>query len=305
MTRNNKPASTTTFRNFLLACSIAVSAQAQAEWVEWVGDASATVKYRYNLNFSDFDEVAEEDWVAETRASYGRYFQAAESTRIGIIGHATGLLHERYDKLNGLITGLDLVGIHKFGLGATNPVARLSVTAENLDIRDHMRDGRRYAASLALSKRFTERLDGNIGVTHSDRKGHRGAFSGIAGQNTDVFSQQQWIFNVGGSYLLTERMLTSFTYSRLDGEFATQCPDVLIGPIVLANPEINGAAADSVFGGACTYRVDGEVDTYDLGASYFLDDTTSVEFGYQFRSGEAGNLDYTSYDISMGISMLF
>ena len=289
----------------VLACSLALAPlAAQAEWVEWVGDASLTAKYRYNLNFSDFDEVTEEDWVAEARGSYGRFFQAAEATRIGVMAHVTGLAHERFDKLNGLITGADLVGIHKFGLGPTAPVLRLQATAEDLDIRDEMRNGRRYSGNVSLSRRFTDRLDATIGYTHSQRYGKRGT-TVIAGQDTDVFDQRQEIWNIGASYLLTERSLLSLGYSRLDGEFATQCPNAGIGLLALLTPEIKAAAVDTVFNGRCTYRVEGDVDTYEAGLSYFLDETTSIDFGYKFRDGEGGSLDYTSYDLSMGISILF
>ncbi len=278
----------------------------QAEWVEWVGDASATAKYRYNLNFSDFDETAQEDWVVEGRASYGRFYQAAENTRLGIMGHATALVHERFDKLNGLISGVDLVGIHKFGLGSGAPVLRAQATAENLDIRDEMRDGRRLAGTLSLSKRFTDRLDGSISYTHSQRYGHRGnAVAGLGGADTDVFNHRQELLGLSGSFLLTERSLLSFGYTRLEGEFATQCPGAGIVGILLLNNEIKGAAVDTVFDETCTYKVEGDVNTYEVGYSYFLDETTSIDLGYQFRDGKAGTLDYTSYDLSAGISILF
>ncbi len=304
MTTGNEKARRTAMAGLLSIGLAALPATAQAEWVEWVGDASATAKYRYNLNFSDFDETTEEDWVAEGRASYGRFYQAAEASRIGLIAHATGLVHERFDKLNGLITGVDLVGIHKFGLGPTAPVLRAQATAENLDIRDEMRDGRRIAGTLSLSQRFTDRFDGSISYTHSQRNGHRGTTI-IGGADTDVFNQRQEILGVSGSFLLTERSLVSFGVSRLEGEFATQCPGAGIVGLLLLNNEIKGAAVDTVFDGTCTYKVEGDVNTYEMGYSYFLDDTTSIDLGYQFRDGRAGTLDYTSYDLSMGISVLF
>lgn len=305
----NQPTKRKGFRSILwhgaVVAGLVVALPAQAEWVEWVGDAAVDAKYRHNINFSDFDNVTEEDWVLEARGTYGRFYQVAESSRIGLIGRLSALKHENWDELDGVLAGAELVGIHKFGLGPTAPVVRISYMAENMDIKDAMRDGQHQDAAINLSKRFTERFDASVGYSYYNRDGHAGATSIIALGDTDVFDQEQDIWSIRANYLLTERMLGSIGYSYVDGEFATQCPDAGIGLTALLNPEIKGAAVDTVFGGTCTYKAEGEVDAVDVGLSYFIDQTTSLELGYQLRSGEAGNLDYTSYDVSLGVSLLF
>ncbi len=286
-----------------LAFLVMTAGPARAEWVEWVADASVSANYRHNMNFAPFRTNAENDYVLEGDFSVGRFFQAAEHTRIGFRASLTGMLHERFDKLNGVIGGISVIGIHKFGLGDA-PVARLHLTQEALEIRDEQREGRRYEMGLNFSKRITERFDGSVGVTKSIRHGHHGTGS-IMGLDSNVFDQVQTLWSVQGNYLLTERSLMSMGYGHLTGEFDSQCPLIGIGGLALANPEIEAASNDTVFGGNCTYRLDGKVDIYSLDFSYFLTQTTSLDFGFKFRDGRAGSLNYNSPSYRLAFSWIY
>lgn len=286
-----------------LAMLVLVAAPARAEWVEWVADASVSANYRHNMNFAPFRSNAENDYVLEGNVAFGRFFQAAEHTRIGLRGSVLGMAHERFDKLNGFIIGASVIGIHKFGLGDA-PVARVHVTHEALEIRDEQRSGRRYEMGLNLSKRLTDRIDGSIGVTKSIRHGHDGT-GAIMGQDNNVFDQVQTLWSVQGTYLVTERSLVSLGYGHMTGEFDSQCPLAGIGALALANPEIEAASNDTVFGGRCTYRLDGKVDVYSLDFSYFLTETTSLDFGFKFRDGRAGDLNYNSPSYRLAFSWIY
>lgn len=293
----------------LLVCA---TSAARAEWVEWVGDVAVSAEYRHNLNFSAFSETATDDWVANLDGSFGRFFQAADQTRLGFRAAASANVYEKYRDLHQVTAALGVVGIHKFGLGHA-PVVRAHLTQEFIESQDRMRDGSRIEAGLQLSKRLTERFDGSIGITRSIREGHDGDSSTLALQ-TDVFDQSQTIWNLRGNYLVTERMLLSGQFARLDGDFDSQCPEGGTGPSGLGGPPgpgkegepaIKAAALDKVFGGACTYRLDGTVNIYSVDFSYFLTPTASVDVGYVFRDGKAGSLEYNSPSIRMGLSWIF
>lgn len=284
----------------------------RAEWVEWVGDVAASVEYRHNLNFSAFSETAENDIAANLAGSFGRFYQAAEHTRIGLRAQASASAYEKYDDLNDVTVGAGVIAIHKFGLGNA-PVLRAEVTREAIESNDRMRDGSRLTSGLQLSKRITDRFDGSFGVSKSIRHGHDGR-SVTAGKDTNVFDQVQTIWNLRANYLLTERILLSGQYARLSGEFDAQCPEEGTGPGGLGGPvgpggkgepAIEAVAFDTVFGGACTYRLDGKVNIYNVDFSYFLTPTASVDVGYAFRDGSAGSLDYNSPSVRMGLSWIF
>lgn len=287
-----------------------ISTQLHAEWVEWVGDVSVATEYRHNLNFSAFSETAENDVLAGLSGSFGRFYQAAEQTRIGLRAFANASVYEKYDDLNEIAGGIGILGIHKFGLGNA-PVLRLEISQEGIESNDRMRDGSRFTSGLRLSKRFTDRFDANMGVTKSIRHGHDGK-SVIAGLDTNVFDQVQTTWSLRGNFLLTERILLSGQYARLTGEFDAQCPEKALGPGggpsglgKNSEPAIEAAATDTVFGGACTYRLDGNVNLYNVDFSYFLTPSASLDIGYAFRDGSAGSLDYNSPSLRVGLSWIF
>lgn len=296
----------------LALVSLIASFGARAEWVEWVGDAAVAAEYRHNLNFSAFSETAEDDVVANLTGSVGRFYQAADQTRLGLRLTASADVHEKYKDLNQVVAGIGIVGIHKFGLGNA-PVLRVHATQEAIESSDRMRDGERFESGLQVSRRMTDRFDGSIGVTKSTRHGHDGESSTLA-LDTNVFDQVQTIWSLRGNYLLTERILVSGQYARLSGEFDGQCPEGGTGPGGIGGPPgpgkkgepaIEAAALDTVFGGACTYRLDGNVNIYNVDFSYFLSPTASFDVGYAFRDGKAGSLEYNSPSLRVGLSWIF
>ncbi len=264
-------------------------APAQAEWVDTVVDAALGVVWTDNLNQSAFDADREADFGVLPQLSLGRFYQAADHTRLRLTVDVASDFYAEFDKLNSFTVGPRFVARHKFGTGPRLPWVRLDAGGGYKKTRVDMRDSALYDLGLRVGRRFAARWDGSVGFRHSWRDGGAGESPDPA-TPTDVFDMRHWTANGVVNVLLTAQALASVSYTYFKGEFDSACTPGNIGT-VLANETLGAFAFDEVFGG-CIYRLDGVANLIDVNLGYALGRHAAFNAGGGYRKGKAEVLEY-------------
>lgn len=183
----------------LVAAGIPLAAAAQ-----WTFDAEGTRVYDDNLSNAqrDSDIIRDRAWTG--RAAFGRSF-AVEEWDASVRAEARGARHDRYSGLDHVGLGMRAGARRKLGIGLTAPwiAADAAVSEERFDER--IRDGLRSSLSLALGKRFHQRLEGSVRAAYDRRsQRHDRPTTDLSGR---PFSLQGRSISLHGSYALTEQAL--------------------------------------------------------------------------------------------------
>ena len=274
--------------------SLAPVSSSQAEWVDWVLDAKLEYKFDDNINRSAFSEDKREDHLFSGQVSAGRFFQisgdSAKYTRLGATVDAELRGHDEFEDLNRVNIGATISLTHKFGLGWRVPWLNIRGSALRENVEDSDRNKNVYNVGLNLAKNFTERFQASVGVAYDIQDGQNDLPEITPGLPSDVYDLNRYILSTALNYQVTERILTTISYSYLDGDINGECTPGNVGE-VLDTITVDAHTLDGVFQG-CRYRFDGYVHTMGIGSSYALGRHSALNFGFGYSSGGQGDLTY-------------
>ncbi len=252
-------------RSLLASALLSGTPLAQAEWGEWITEVDARYADHDNINYSAFANDELNDRALIVSGSFGRYLQLTNATRLRLTADLEAGTFDKYDKLDYTSIGLSAAVTHKLGLGAEAPWVRGQVSVSSLNVDSNMRDSKIYEIGVQTGKRFTPRLDGQIGLTYRSRDGKNGPVVDPA-LPTELFDQKNVTLSVEGNYLLTERLALTLGYSYRDGDFDSACTGGNVATVLASEgANVKALAFDDAYDLAqpmCAYKLEGKAHIF-------------------------------------------
>ncbi|MBF0344140.1 MAG: hypothetical protein HQL06_07905 [Nitrospirae bacterium] len=262
---------------------------ASAEWGEWVLNTSLEGGFEDNINFAIDKNGRLSDIAISPSIVFGRYYQLGDYTRLRIVADLKAKAYKRYDGLDSLSSGVDVAVTHKFGLGQEVPWLRVHSFAGYLAVNESLRNSWLYNGGVAFGKRFSERFDMLLSYDFIYRNGsnNKNVAEGFLGNPFDQVGHKG---TLSLSYLLTERLLASLSYSVYSGDITStnEHNDML----KLAN-FTKALVWDETFKRHLwTYKLNALSNEFTIGLSYALNGHTSVNVSYIRVDGYTSDLHY-------------
>ena len=289
-------------RQQLLIASLVMSpALAASEWMDWSAAAELELGSDDNVNIAP-DDFEEDDTHLTLRARLGRalLLDTGEhsNTRLRWSADISREQYNDWSDLSRSRVGGGLQLKHKFGLGMTAPRLSAAVSAHYEDVRDSNRDAWHYAIQLGLDKRLGPRLD--LGITAFYRLRDGEDWSRASPDiGSDVYDSDHFELALNARYSLLPRLRWSMRASYYDGEFDSDCADLLEpgggsvyggglanlgrGP-VWADFGLKALAVDEVF--ACRWLADGDGYGVRTDLTWSLSRASSMNLGVGYRDIE-------------------
>jgi hypothetical protein len=276
---------------------------AHAEWAEWFADGEIKYYDNDNINYSAFANDELSDNAIVPFLSIGRYKQVGDNTRLRLAGELELGKFDEFDKLDFVRLGAAATLRHKLGLGPDVPWISGEVSVSALDVDSNIRDdGTLYEFAIRSGKRFTPRLDGQIGIEYFKRDGIDGPVVDPA-IPSNVFDQEHVALVLEGGFLLSETALLTVGYSYRSGDFDSACTGPNVAQ-VLAVEDVKAITFDDAFNLAvpmCAYKLDGKTNIFEASLLYSWNPNWSVEVGIEHRDGKGDVLEYDATIVRFGV----
>lgn len=282
-----------------------------AEWTEWLTDAEFAYQFQDNINRSFFrsGELAEHQWQAFL--STGRVYQLDTHTRLFADVRLDGTLHQNYDDLNQLSSGVSLAARHKFGVGPYQPWVSVSASSAYIFSRSRLREGYRVNAGVIWGKALHQRLDVRLSYDYDFRDSrnptavsNKRLNSASLETNTSnkVFDTQGHSFGIRLQGLLTTQWMLILGYQFRTGDIVSiNDPGLLPG----ISRIVDAVAVDDALPG-WAYRVDGETHRYSADVNYaFMQGHAAFNIGYEFIDSHADDFRYRNNLLRVNLTYSF
>lgn len=274
------------------------SGKALAEWTEWLADTEISYTFEDNINHAVFDAAEESDHVWNALVSAGRAYQLSDNTRFFVDARLDGSIHQDFDRLDQLNTGVSLSARHKFGLGLYQPWIRASASTSYIFSRSRIREGHKTTVGIDIGKRLHERLGLTLNYlfdfrnSEDSRRIDANKLIGVGinpGKSSSVYDIKGHSVGVQFDTLLTQQWLLVLAYNFRAGDIVSSNRPALIPRL---NNIVEAIANDDAFPG-WAYRADGKTHRYSVDANYaFLKGHASFNVGYEYVESDAGSFTY-------------
>ena len=272
--------------------------KALAEWTEWLVDTEISYNFQDNINHSLFTAAEESDHLWNVGASAGRAYQLGDDTRIFANVQLDGIIHQDFDKLNHLNTGISLSAQHKFGIGPYQPWIRGSVSTGYIFSKSQIREGHTATAGFDFGKALHERLDMTLSYRFDYRNSrntkpiaiNKLIAAGIEpGRSSATYDIKGHSIGIQFNTLLTQRWLLVLAYSFREGDIVSSNSPALASYI---NEIVDAIVNDDALPG-WAYRAEGETHRYSVDANYaFLKGHAAFNVGYEYIESHANPYSY-------------
>jgi len=290
---------------------ICLPCRAYGEWTEWLADMETSYSFHDNINNAMFNSAEEHDQVWNTSISVGRAYQLTDNTRLFANLYVDGNVHETYDRLNQLDTGVSFSLRHKFGLGAYQPWVRGSVSSGYIFSRSKIREGQTLTAGLDVGKALHERLDIMLSYRfdYRDSRNHKtvAATKLIAariepGKSNSVFDIKGHDVGIQFNTLLTQQWLLVFAYHFRYGDVVSSNSPALVPRI---HRIVDAIAIDDALPG-WSYRSEGITHRYAVDANYaFMKGRAAFNVGYEFIESHVDSFTYQNNQFRLNLNYSF
>ena len=287
------------------------STQAQSEWTEWLMDTDITYTFQDNINHAVFDLAEESDHVWNAIVSAGRVYQLDNNTRFFINARLGGTIHQDFNQLNQLDTGISLAIRHKFGLGQYQPWIRGSVNTRYIFSNSRIREGYLTTAGIDWGKSLHERLDIALNYRFDYRNSDNAQTIDAnklinaeiePGQSSHVYDIKGHSIGVQFNTLLTQQWLLVLAYNFRAGDIVSSNSRTLVPRI---NAIVDAIAIDDALPG-WAYRADGKTHRYSVDASYaFLKGHAAFNLGYEYVESHASPFIYRNNQLRVNFNYSF
>lgn len=269
--------------------------------MDWSAAAELEVGSDDNVNIAP-DDFEQDDASLTAQASLGRAMMLGEG------GHSNSRLHWSADvsrqyfndwsDLTRSRIGAGLQLQHKLGLGMSAPRLSAGVSSHFEKVRDGDRDAWHHSFQVRLDKRFGPRLDLGLRAVYRRRNGED--WTQVDPElGSDVYDSDHYELSVNSHYSLLPRLRWSLQASYYDGEFDSDCADLLEpgggsvyggglaslgrGP-VWEDFGLKALAEDQVF--ACRWLADGDGYSVRTDLTWSLSRHSSVKLRASYRDIE-------------------
>ena len=286
------------FRGFLMCTLLLIAAPLQAEWMDWAITARAELEADDNVNIAP-SGVELDDESLSLGAGTGRSYMFESSphsnTHLGWNLDLSRRFYNQFSDLTYTRAGGALRLQHKFGLGMTAPRLSLTGSGHYQRVRDGNRDAAYYAAGLGLQKRFSPRLE--LGAHGYFRRRDGESWTPVAADvNSQVYNSEHVEIGLAAHYSLLPNVRLSARGSYFDGEFDSDCDDLLEpgssgrygGGLASLGKEpdwdsyaVKAIAVDEVFG--CRWLADGDGWGASVELNWSLSRFSSLRLGAAYR----------------------
>jgi hypothetical protein len=200
-----------------------------AEWMDWSIAAELQVDSDDNVNIAP-DDFERDDTLLTASASLGRALMFTDSEHSNTSLRWSADVSRRYyndwSDLTRSRAGVRMQLHHKLGLGmmATRLLGGLSSHYEK--VRDGDRDAWHHSFQLGLDKRFGPRLDLGLRAIYRLRDGEDWTRVD-PNLGSDVYDSDHYELSLSSRYSLLPRLRWTLQASYYDGEFDSDCADLL------------------------------------------------------------------------------
>jgi hypothetical protein len=278
--------------SLIVALATGWSAVAHAEWRF---DASTGVLYDSNLTQAQQAPDIRADTAVTLLASGGYFFALTGEDALILEVNAAGDAWHRFHGLDQIVIGATASYRHKFGVGYAVPWLSLAASVLRDDSRSDIRVSDAFQARAELGQRFTEAVDGSIGVAYDRRRADNDlpVVPGISGKVFDLRGQSAF---VRAAYSINEQLQLGANFAVRHGDVVSTTRQNLA--IFLASDAI---AADTAFGDDFfAYRLKGTTQMATVSSSWALSDRSSLNLRYaDDRTRAYDGLDYRGYVINL------
>ena len=301
----------------LFALAAWPDASRAAEWLDWNALLELELGSDDNVNIAP-DDFEQDDNRLSLRGGVSRAMMIGDgqysATRLVWSGDVSRHYYDDWDDLTHTRLGGGVTLQHKFGLGPQ--AVRLSAgwTSHYDWVRDEDREAWYHAFQVGTKRRFSPRWDLGLALSYRLRDGDD--WEGVDPRlGSDVYDSEHYELSLSSGFTLRERLRWNLEASYYDGEFDSDCADLLspgggiygegggLGSLRDGPPwrryDLEALARDQVF--ACRWLADG--DGYGVRTSfvYQLSRNSSVRLAASYRDIELDlGQDYsnTGYSLS-------
>jgi hypothetical protein len=286
------------FRGLFTGVVLLLAVQAQAEWMDWSTAIRAELATDDNVNIAASGSELDDESLSLALGT-GRYYILDSSphsnTRLGWKLDLARRYYNSYGDLTYTLLGGAVRYRHKFGLGTAAPRLYLAASGQVRQVRDGNRDAQYYGASAGLEKRFGARLDLGVHGYYRLREGE--SWTEVAPDvNSKVYDSDHYELALAAHYSLLSRLRLSVRGSYFDGEFDSDCDDLLEpggsgrygGGLANLGKEpdygsypVKAIAVDEVFG--CRWLADGDGYGASAELNWSLSRLSSVRLRAAYR----------------------
>lgn len=287
------------------------SANAIAEWTEWLVDAEGSYTFQDNINHAMFDSAEESDQSWNVKLSSGRVNQLTNNTRFFAAAFLDATVHHDFTNLNQVNTGVSLAVRHKFGLGPYQPWVMASVNSGYIFSRSRLREGYMTTAGIDVGKALHERFDVALSYRFDYRNSNNGQKvnnnklinAGIRpGKASDVFDIKGHSVGIQFNTLLTQQWALLLAYNYRVGDIVSNNDPRLVPRI---SNIVDAIVIDDAMSG-WSYRSDGETHKYSVDANYaFLKGHAAFNLGYEYSESSAESFTYKNSLFRVNVNYSF
>ncbi len=292
-----RPPSPLPTRLAILVGVLALGAAALPARAEWLFDTGVGAAHDDNLTRAAPVSDARADTALMWTATAGQYFAPTSADGVTVSALARGEFYRRYSDLDHVEVGVVAGWRHKFGLGRAAPYLAVAGSASYDEYRDQLRTSDRYEVHAEVGQRFSERLDGAVGVAYDARNQRHDAPVLVPGYTGSVFDLRGQSAYARGGFAIDDRWLLGARATVRRGLVASTAQQGYA--IFVASDAIAEDAAfrdDELY----AYRLRGTTYTAAATLSYALSDRAAIDLS---ATGEltraAHGLDYRSRIVSL------
>jgi hypothetical protein len=227
-------------------------------------------------------------------------FTGSDGIALTLNGRAE--LFDRYDGLTNFEVGGTVAYRYKFGIGYLVPWVAVSGGASYDDFREDLRTSTLLAVRAETGKRFTEQVDGSVGLYYERRYDDHGepVVPGISGNVFDLAGQGAFL---RAGYAPSNELYLDARVGVRRGDVESTSQQSL--PIFLASSAIT---EDPVWGDPklYAYRLRGTTWSGEFTTSYTLSPQSSLDLVYRYGFTRAAQgLEYTTNAIVLTFDYRF
>lgn len=295
----------------IILVAICYSANALAEWTEWLAGSEVSYTFQDNINHAMFDSAEESDQGWNAILSVGRAYQLANNTRFFATAFIDTTVHHDFANLNQLNAGVSLAVRHKFGLGPYQPWIRAVVNSGYIFSRSRIREGYQAIAGIDVGKALHERFDVTLSYRYDYRNSKSARKVGAnklinasikPGKSSDVFDIEGHSVGIQFNALVTQQWALLFAYNYRVGDVVSSNEPGLVPKI---NSIVDAIVTEDALPG-WAYRADGETHRYSVDANYaFLKGHAAFNLGYEYIESYANSFAYKNNLFRVNINYRF
>lgn len=253
-------------------------------------DLDLTAFYDSNVTLAELDDDIDDDAGVEATGTMTWSGEGLRGKSVAWNINATGAKFDKFDELDRVELGAGVTYNVQFARGFYAPVYEFALNGKVIDTVSEIRDGWQVDLRAMVTRRFTERLVGRLGLNLTRRESN----------DFKVFDNSRANLFVNSDLRTSRQSVLYGTYILSYGDVVSTAVPTL--EIVEAAEEIE---PDDAFGGVSSnrfaYRLEAVTHIVTLGWNRSIAPNRSLDLSVQGLSAHAeGDIDYQRTQVRLG-----